>query len=393
MSTPVSSPQQRWRKLRGLHAAVRLRRSVQPIVTFTLSDCCLNSAPLADLDAAPARERNLSCLARRASTCTSPAAVLPEKKFWPVAIVSTALGVLCVVPYNAVLLGDPSSPLLVSFALHVAIVARYLPRARTLLLKRRIPFSYHAAMVTFGCCFTLFKADAFMRLPASVCMLLSNTQMVMGVLVQFFIFRKRYNSSQISGVVLVTVGIAWAGQAMQTHRGSRGDEADGQAAGDFLLGVVEILASSLSLVLLGHTVKVSFARFGENVDEQVLMQHLLAILIIFPSQWEKIGPRLAQWASNRDAWLVFNLVVCVLLNVAARSASIQMSGRAPNLLMTQLVNTLEQFLQLLSLAFLRVPPWPPGGFWTGTLVLLLGTLQYLRASAVSSEGDEKLGSP
>jgi len=78
----------------------------------------------------------------------------------------------------------------------------------------------------------------------------------------------------------------------------------------------------------------------------------------------------------------------VCLNVAARAAAVRMAGRSPNLLMTQLVQTLESFLQLMVAALISVPPWPPVGFWAGAAVLALGTLQYLRASDAPHEAKD-----
>jgi len=240
---------------------------------------------------------------------------------------------------------------------------------------------YHIAMIFFGCIFTTLKADAFTRIPASVCMLLFNMQMIVGVAVQFFVFGKRYSSSQLAGVALVTAGIAWANSASKQ---SGAPESSMWSPRDCQIGVVEVLAASVSLALLNITIKSSFSRFGERVDEQVFIQHLFSLLLVFPSQWSRIGPRFVDWVERRDMWLFANLILCVILNVVARAASVQMAGRSPNLLLTQLVQTLESFLQLLTAACLFVPPWPTRGFWGGAVVLALGTLQYLRASEVPS---------
>ncbi|CAE7745090.1 Pip5kl1 [Symbiodinium pilosum] len=305
------------------------------------------------------------------------------KPFVPAAVLAVVIGVASVVPYNMVLRGDPGSPLFISFCLHLAIIGCSLPRATTLIRERSIPFRYHAAIVLLGCSFVSFKSDAYVRLPASLCMMLSNLRMMVGVVVQYLLFRKRYSIAQLSGVLAVTVGIAWASQAMQAARATQDSTASSASASshDFTVGCLEVLASSVSLALLSSTVKISFEKFGENVEEQIFIQHLAGIFIVFPSQWDKVGPRIVDWYHRPDWWLIFNLVLSVTSTFAARAAAARMAGRSPSLLMTQLVQTIECFSQLLLVALIRAPPYPPFGFWGGTVVLLLGTLQYLRASA------------
>jgi len=292
--------------------------------------------------------------------------------------------VLSVVPYNMILKRDPGSPLFISFVLHVVVVGASLPRAGELLRGRRIPLAYHAVMVLLGCLFTTLKSDAYVRLPAPVCLLLSNLRMLVGVVVQAALFGKRHSASQLCGVAVVTFGIAWASNATQPA-GSQ-PHPGGPGSSDFAVGVVEVLLSTLSLSLLSSLVKVAFARFGESVEEQIFVQHLCSLPLVFPSQWDKVGPRLWDWAAGQDAWLILNLAASVLLTFGARSAAAQMAGRAPSLLTAQLVQTLECFLQLLVVALLRAPPLPPAGFWLGTAALVAGSLQYLRASAAPPGG-------
>ncbi|CAJ1379090.1 unnamed protein product [Effrenium voratum] len=316
---------------------------------------------------------------KRASTKHSHRAPDP-RPFLPAAVASIVIGVASVVPYNMVIRGDPGSPLFISFFLHLAIISRSLPHAATLMRESSIPWRYHAAIVLCGCAFVNFKSDAYVRLPASVCMMLSNLRMMVGVVVQYAIFRKKYSLSQLFGVLVVTAGIAWASDAMQRARAGNATQSV-EASSDFMVGCVEVLISSVSLAFMSAAIKIAFEKFGENVEEQIFVQHLCGLFIVFPAQWDKVGPRVHDWFQRSDWWLILNLVMSVCSTFAARSAAAQMAGRSPSLLMTQLVQTMECFLQLLVVAMMRVPPWPPVGFWGGTVVLMLGTLQYLRASA------------
>ncbi|CAJ1448766.1 unnamed protein product [Effrenium voratum] len=262
-------------------------------------------------------------------------------------------------------------------------------------------------MAFLWCFFTTTKSDAYSRLPTSLCVLLSNLRMLVGLILQFLLFGKRYSSSQILGAAIVTLGIAWAGNAMQHAAASKTSGRGAEISQDFFIGMMECLVSTIALALQGCTIKITFSRFGEHVDEQVFFTHLCALVVVFPSQWDLVG---------------------VVLNFASRSLGTKLAGRAPNLLaprttssqsdgrwpppfwswkftargfnvefsnhswgnaggeekelgeVLQLAQTLDGFFQLLVAALVRVPPWPPSGFWGGALVLMLGTLQYLRAS-------------
>ncbi|CAE8598027.1 unnamed protein product [Polarella glacialis] len=99
--------------------------------------------------------------------------------------------------------------------------------------------------------------------------------------------------------------------------------------------------------------KAALSRFGETVvEEQVFMQHLFSIPLLFPCQWSKVGPRFLDWYNRGNLWLVFYLCAQIFLASWSRSAAAKMAGRSPNLLMTQLVQTLESLLQLLTVTML-----------------------------------------
>lgn len=298
--------------------------------------------------------------------------------FLSAAAATVLLGVVSVIPYNIVLQKDPGSPLFVSFIDHLLIIAKNLPNSRGFVRQRKLPLAFHAGIVVFASAFTVLKSDAYVRLPASVCILLSNLRMLLGVVIQFIIFGQKHSQAQLLGVVLATSGIAWAGSSMQ-----RATTAFGGLTGDsndLLIGVLEILGSSTALALLSSTVKIAVSRYGEIAEEQMFVQHLCALPLIFPSQWEKVGPRFGEWYHRGDSWLVLNLILSVVTTFAARRAAATMAGRSPSLLMTQLVQTIECFLQLLLVALMQAPPWPPIGFWCGSVLLLAGSIHYVHTS-------------
>ncbi|CAJ1395860.1 unnamed protein product [Effrenium voratum] len=344
------------------------------------------NATLEDLAPVPQHQQKLPCLIERAMKTEHPDA----PPWLPVAVLYIFVGASCVWPYSKLLQRDPKSALCFNFILHVVILTRFLPQARSLLTQRRIPLRYHALMAFLWCFFTTTKSDAYSRLPTSLCVLLSNLRMLVGLILQFLLFGKRYSSSQILGAAIVTLGIAWAGNAMQHAAASKTSGRGAEISQDFFIGMMECLVSTIALALQGCTIKITFSRFGEHVDEQVFFTHLCALVVVFPSQWDLVGPRLVNWFYEMDPVLLVLLLSGVVLNFASRSLGTKLAGRAPNLLVLQLAQTLDGFFQLLVAALVRVPPWPPSGFWGGALVLMLGTLQYLRASGAPAEEDDAI---
>lgn len=348
-----------------------------------------------DLRPVRPEKQRLPALMQRASRQVNPA---PRGSFWPVAATSIVIGSLLMVTYNQFLVIDPGGPLFFNFVVHLVVIVMYLPKVGMFLRRPHIPLRYHVAMVALWCLFVSLKSDSYARLSPAVVVLLANMRMVVGMVVQFLFSGRWYSGAQVLGVVIVTVGISTAGQSMQQAGVAQSwPDASGRTScpgrTNFVLGVLGCLISTLSYALYTLVLKEALARFGESVDEQVFVTHVCAVLFLFPSQWDKVGSRVAMHVSKPDPWLLSVLAGGVLLNVASRWICTQLAGRAPNLLMTQLVHTVDGFLQLLVAALLRVPPWPPGGFWLGSAVLLLGALQYLRASDEPGEGVEEENEP
>lgn len=231
---------------------------------------------LADLPPSPPER------ARRPSIVVQAAAA--PSSFRVYAAASIVFGTCSVIPYNSLLLLDPTCPLFISFVLHCAIVVTYLPRAHELIGGRQIPLAYHGAIVALGFTFNTLKASAFTRLPPPVCMLLLNLRLLVGAAVQWLLFGQRYSARQVGAIAVITVGVAWAGHAMQTqHAQQQQQQAHGapldtaaSTTSELWLGALEISASLLALTLLQSLVKLAFTTYGERVDEQIFIQHLCA---------------------------------------------------------------------------------------------------------------------
>lgn len=301
--------------------------------------------------------------------------------FLPLAVASVVLGALSVVPYNRLLAADTGCPLFISFVTHIFFVAVNLPRAGTLLLRQQIPFRYHAGCVVLGYLFNALKSSASARLPPALAAVLLNLQMLVGVALQSLAFGKRYTLQQLSGCVAVALGVAVAGAAARVSRHGSQDAAP-TPPDQLMLGCVEMLGALSALSLLTSVIKVAFERYGAHADEQILMQHLCGLpLFLLGGQWHLIGPRLQQWVAGGDWWIAFLLLSNLALTFGNRATFVRMSAASPNVLTTQLMETLNKFACLVLTALMNAPPFPPAFFWLGTVVLVAGTAQYLNASA------------
>mmetsp|Transcript_109125 Transcript_109125/g.303481 ORF Transcript_109125/g.303481 Transcript_109125/m.303481 type:complete len:221 (+) Transcript_109125:1-663(+) len=204
--------------------------------------------------------------------------------------------------------------------------------------------------------------------------------MLVGMLVQFFIFKQTFSLAQVSGCAVVTLGVLWSGVSAAGQRAASTSTAEG---GQYqsLIGAVELFGSLVAAVLLNVLVKTAFARFGECIDEQIFFQNLLGLPLFFlGGQWARIGPKIVEWSSSGNFVLMAFLLANLVLTFLGGRARVDFVGRAPNALLVQLVETLTKFISLFATAMINSPPLPPMGFWCGSGLLVAGTLQFLTAS-------------
>eukprot|EP00928_Gymnodinium_smaydae_P041225 TRINITY_DN2790_c0_g2_i1.p1 TRINITY_DN2790_c0_g2~~TRINITY_DN2790_c0_g2_i1.p1 ORF type:complete len:407 (-),score=44.43 TRINITY_DN2790_c0_g2_i1:303-1523(-) len=302
-------------------------------------------------------------------------------------IVALAFGVLSVVPYNMILQSDPNSPLCISFATHIFFVVVNVMKFNDICFHRKIPLVYHAGFVALGFLFTTFKSNAFTRLPASFCMLLLNLQMPVAMLMQYIIFGDRYSRRQIFACALVVLGVMIGGNV--TKKSTRAENSIGIFDGA-ILGVLQMMVALVALTALSMLVKVAFSRFGEAVQEQLVMQHLGALpLFFFGGQWGDIGPRFTAWVTGEHKMFLSLLLVNMAVTFVSRAAQARFAGRAPNLILVHLVATVQKFATILVTALMAAPPFPPATFWVGSVVLVLGTLMFLMASEGREAREER----
>merc|ERR1712070_754725 len=146
----------------------------------------------------------------------------------------------------------------------------------------------------------------------------------------------------------------------------------------------------VSLAVGGMLLKVAFERYGEAVEEQMLMQHLIGLPAFFlmGSQWEQIAPRLQSWTRGENQHMLGFLVLNLLFTVLHQWTNVQFTARTPSLAVFNFVDALKKFLGLFLTAMINAPPYPAVGFWIGTVILILGSLLFASAAAVASKGTD-----
>ena len=324
----------------------------------------------------------------------------PESQWIVYAVGVMVLGVGSSVPFNQMLATDPGSPLFIAFVTHIFLVVCNLQKVLPALIQKggqsTLPMTYHAACVLLGYSFNVLRADAFVRLPPAVAMILMNCRMMVGMTFDFFALGTRYSYPQVVSAGVVTVGILWSGISTSAAKAAASsatsiiEEEEGPSTVSMMIGAAELLLGMTLITLLTTTVKIGYQRYGECPEEQVFFQHLFALPMFYlvGSQWQQIGPRLEQWVADKD-WSKGLLLLSNLMLTFGHTHSLALfTARAPNMLLYQIVDTVKKFSIVVVTALGRAPPFPPTGFWGGSLVLVAGTLQFLSVSQPPKEEDD-----
>lgn len=312
----------------------------------------------------------------------------PRDKSWMwIAFLSVIFSIAALIPYNMLLAADPGSPPFLGFCTFLAYIFLNSPSLPSAILRPSLPFRYHVAFAGLGLMFGIFHASAWMLLPGSLCVLLMNVQMLLAMLLERIFWKTTYSAQQILGAVAVAVGVAMAGCATGAESTEPGAaDSTPQDVMQYASGITQMVLALLCLAVGGMLLKVAFERYGEHVQEQIVMQHLLGLPAFFllGSQWEQIAPRLTTWTSGEKTHLLGLLVLNLLFTVLHQWANVQFTARTPSLAVFNFVDALKKFLGLFLTAMINAPPFPAMGFWCGTLVLILGSLLFASASTPKS---------
>ena len=193
-------------------------------------------------------------------------------------------GIFSSVTYELMLKADHSISLVSSFFLHLYIILFSLPKAYLYLMSSKIPMSRHVMIVSLSFLFIYFKSLAIPILPMPVFIICTNLQLVVGSAVGRFIFKKTFIPLQYVGVLLISLGCL-----IITMVSSKEREQDGVEY-NIPLGLVYMLLSIVSLSIMIPLGSTFVQQYNADVDEQIFVQHFLALPLFLMNWNTKILP-------------------------------------------------------------------------------------------------------
>jgi hypothetical protein len=206
-----------------------------------------------------------------------------------VAIVSGALGYALL---ELILKEDRHAALAAAFLLHLFITFSSLPNAGAFLSSGKIPWVWNVVIVVESYLYSLFKSYAMKFLPMSIFLTGSNMQLVVAVIIGKLLFSSVYTTGQITGVLLVVAGCTiTALLSSDIDREVGNDSIAEVGVSDLFMGTVCMLLMLFSIAALMPTVSYVVRKYHADSDEQLFMQHSLA-LPLFALQWSNLLPSL-----------------------------------------------------------------------------------------------------
>lgn len=291
---------------------------------------------------------------------------------------------------------DRHAALAAAFLLHLCITFSSLPKAKAFFWSGKIPFAWNIAIVLLSYLYSLFKSYAMKYLPMSVFLTVSNMQLVVAVIIGKLLFSSVYTVGQICGVLLVVIGCTIT--ALMSSDIDRHDSAEASpalATSDLILGSMCMLLMLLSIAGLMPTVSYVVRKYHADTDEQLFMQHSLA-LPLFALQWPNLAPSLSIFHHESSSYSLFGrpvplffllLVASTMFTHVNRTSSASITRHLGSLT-SQLVATLTKTVSTLVSFFLFNcnASGPVQGFiLLGILLQTTGSVVYAVNTSVEKE--------
>ena len=284
----------------------------------------------------------------------STAKALPPSINVLVAITSGALGYALL---EMILKENRHAALAAAFLLHIFIAFSSLPNAKTFLWAGKIPLTWNLCIVLLSYLYSLFKSYAMKYLPMSIFLTGSNLQLVVAVVVGKLLFNSAYTTGQVCGVCLVVIGCtitALLSSDIDKQTGFR-DLSDVMFT-DWALGSASMFLMLTSIAGLMPTVSYVVRKYHAGSDEQLFMQHSLA-LPLFALQWSNLMPSLSFFNHDYDSggYAVYGRPVPLFFILLVASAAFTHINRTTSACITmtlgsltsQLVSTITKTLSTL----------------------------------------------
>ncbi|KAF4677542.1 hypothetical protein FOL47_000930 [Perkinsus chesapeaki] len=280
------------------------------------------------------------------------------------------------IPMELLVSEDKSAAFLCAILVHVFIVLKRATSIPSIIAHHKIPWKWH--LVFSGCSFgyAYLKALGITMLPMTAVVVVSNLQLATGMIVGAILLDKRYSRMQICSVLLTTAGIISCAALSSSGSSSASDDS-AMALGLFLM-FIAVLCGTFQTFLVNRC----FIIYGPQVEEQLLMQHLigLPLLLASPKGAESVRRVLLSHSSRHAAVLTLAcLTGNMVLAQLCRRYQLKLSSTTQHVT-CELMATVQRFACLLLSAYaFHAPPYPPPTMALGALALLVGSLGYVWA--------------
>lgn len=307
--------------------------------------------------------------------------------------------------YEMVLKIDNKSSLFAAFILHFWIVIISLPNAIQYILKPKIPLYYHFLIVFLSFSFLFLKSFAIQKLSMPIIIVCSNMQLVLGLFVGKFLFKKTFCLMQYVSVIAITIGCTLTTLSSQYNNSS---SSTSTTSFELIQGVLFILAAILSIAIMIPIGSTIVQKYNADIEEQIFFQHFLSFPLFY-LQWNRIQPSIDRlylfsnaMNNENDSTSFFHIfgfaVPSIFLFLIGTTILGQMNryltmdiSLSLNPLLSQLLNAVNKTIVLLvSMIYFNSPPYPTLIVWIGVVIQTIGSIGYVQASfSESSSGNFK----
>ncbi|KAJ3186543.1 hypothetical protein HDU85_007363 [Gaertneriomyces sp. JEL0708] len=292
----------------------------------------------------------------------------------------------------------------------------YIPR----LVPRSIPISHWLAMVCLYWTLSVLNNYALgFKIPMPLHIIFRSGSLLVSMLLSWGIFGARFSRQQVTGVVLVTVGIIVSTYSSAISH-SAGRPSLDMSLSEYIFGLAVLFIALVLACLLGQFQQYTYGKFGKHWREGLFYTHILG-LPPFLFLWNELKTQII--AYNHSTPISVGEMLAPILGVLPKSLVHIVLGswwvhvQIPQMWLFLLLNTATQYMCIsavhklssmvtsvslnlvlsvrkfvsLVLSLILFDNHFTGGHWVGTAAVFAGTAVYTNAAArntqIKSKGD------
>lgn len=323
---------------------------------------------------------NLLILQKGVSALSSAAASANRKQIAVRSCLVVVCGCLVIIPSELILKSDQQGMNLMTLSTYIfAICSSLFAGGFSIIADRKIPLSYHAALVLAGYGFNKLSNVAFgIGLPMPLALVVKNGSLLCQMAAGGLACGDRYNLRQLASALTVTLGI------IITVQSNKPSSNTGQSMDLAVVLPSAILMAALMSRSLGNCVsQTAFKTYGKQYNEVLFYQHALGLPLLL-WDWRGLLGQAARWNAIHAAlhgidmpilWLY--LVIVMFLNVIVTRVCGELVAIS-NSVVVNLVLTIQRCVSIvISALFFNAPPYPPLSMWLGALLVVVGCMSYV----------------